>query len=85
MPFIETSHQFSQEVMDFLSLWHRRMAHCPLEAVVAMADGAARGMDPAPPANMPSMAELGPYRERLGCSACLSVYGSASGPNPDQA
>lgn len=69
--------------MDFLSLWHRRMGHCPLEAVVAMADGAATGMDP--PADMPSVAELGLYRERLGCSACLSVYGSASGPNPDQA
>lgn len=69
--------------MEFLSLWHLHLGHSPLEAIVAMADGAATGMNL--PANMPSMADLDPYREHLNCSACLSVHGSASGPDPDQA
>jgi hypothetical protein len=31
------------------------------------------------PAIIPSMEELDPYRERLGCSSCQGVYGSAGG------
>jgi hypothetical protein len=71
-------HQFNQQAMDYLRLWHLRMGHCSLHTIVAMAEGAANGMDP--PANMPSHFDLGPYFERLNCSSCLAVYGFASGP-----
>ncbi|KAI1299435.1 hypothetical protein F5Y03DRAFT_397637 [Xylaria venustula] len=78
----ETKPRINQEVMDYLRLWHERMAHANLKAVVILGR---RGDAGETPEGLPKGPEdrfegLQPYMDQLNCDTCKEIYGDSSGP-----
>ncbi|KAI0977589.1 hypothetical protein F4678DRAFT_455740 [Xylaria arbuscula] len=78
----ETKPPINQEVMDYLRLWHIRMAHANLKAVVVLGR---RGDAGEIPEGLPKGPEdkfegLQPYMDQLNCDECREIYGDSSGP-----
>ncbi|KAK5627521.1 hypothetical protein RRF57_003236 [Xylaria bambusicola] len=81
-PKSESSESVSLEVMKFLRLWHERMAHANLKAVVVLARQGDIGEMPEgfPKGHENGFEGLQPYMDRLNCDTCTETYGNPSGP-----
>ncbi|KAK6082198.1 hypothetical protein SCUP515_02490 [Seiridium cupressi] len=71
-----------QEVMSWLRLWHERMAHANLKAVVILgrqgdAGEIPKGLPKGPSENFEG---LQPYMDQFNCESCRQMYGNPSGP-----
>ncbi|KAL5905739.1 hypothetical protein ACKVWC_010165 [Pyricularia oryzae] len=69
---------FDEAVLSWMRLWHRRMAHSSLEALLTMGKGAPVWMET--PLNLPEPDRLAPYRDNLDCEVCVELYGTSGGP-----
>ncbi|KAI1347452.1 hypothetical protein F5Y01DRAFT_244691 [Xylaria sp. FL0043] len=72
----------SPDVMKYLRLWHERMAHANLKAIVVLSR---RGDTGEVPEGLPKGPEdkfegLQPYMDQLNCDVCRETYGNPSGP-----
>ncbi|VUC21927.1 unnamed protein product [Clonostachys rosea] len=70
------------EVMAFLRLWHRRLAHADLYAVAVLGNQGDTGKVPEgfPKGPEHDFEGLQPYIDQLNCDACREVHGNPSGP-----
>ncbi|KAI0195488.1 hypothetical protein F4808DRAFT_464188 [Astrocystis sublimbata] len=83
-PNLGPSATISPQVMDFLRLWHERMAHANLKAIVILGRQGATGEtlpDGFPKGKEDDFEGLQPYMDQLNCDACRQMFGDASGPS----
>lgn len=68
--------------MDYLRLWHERMAHANLKAIVVLGRQGATGKTPEglPKGPEDDFEGLQPYMDQLNCDACREMYGNPAGP-----
>lgn len=71
------------ECMTWLRLWHERLAHANLKAIVTLAHQGDAGKTPdaLPKGPKDKFEGLQPYIDELNCEACREVYGNPSGPS----
>ncbi|KAK9777922.1 putative Zinc-binding domain-containing protein [Seiridium cardinale] len=72
-----------QEVMSWLRLWHERMAHANLKAIVILGRQGDAGEIPKGLPKGPSekFEGLQPYMDQFNCESCRQMYGNPSGPS----
>ncbi|KAH8204259.1 hypothetical protein TruAng_001545 [Truncatella angustata] len=75
--------EVDSDVMAYLRLWHERLAHANLKAVVVLTHNGDAGEMPKgfPKGQKDKFEGLQPYMDQLNCDACRETYGNPSGPS----
>jgi hypothetical protein len=78
----QTATAVDPEVMSWLRLWHERMGHANLKAIVTLGHQGDAGEIPKglPKGPKEKFEGLQPYMDQLNCESCKEMYGNPSGP-----